>query len=146
MRGGSGRLIDRIVEAGADPDMLVLLDSDGADYKELGFPTQGLAKKLSDCGILRSRGRELKKVLKDEKNDARLRTTWVPGCHYDSWLADYILNRERYRTRHGLSLEISPQLQAKIEIVQNCRKRSGYRAFSLKAVPPSLREEIEGLL
>ena len=146
MRGGSVRLIDIIIEAKVDPDRLALLTFEGTDYEHLGFPTQGLAKKLSDYGILRSKGRKLRKVLKDDKKEARLRTTWVPGCHFDSWLADYILNRERYRTRHGLSLEISPELQTRFEAFLKTRKRSGYRAFSLETVPPDLIEEIQALL
>ena len=47
MRGGSVRLIDIMVEANADPDRLALLTFEGADYEQLSFPTQGLAKKLS---------------------------------------------------------------------------------------------------
>ena len=146
MRGGSVRLIDLMVEAKSDPDRLALLTFEGADYEQLSFPTQGLAKKLSDYGILKSKGRKLRKVLKDDRKEARLRTTWIPGCHFDSWLADYILNRERYRTRHGLSLEISPELQARFEAFLKTRKRSGYRAFSLKTAPPDLIEEMQALL
>ncbi len=142
MRGGSGRLIDRIVEAGVDPDRLALLTFEGADYEELGFPTQGLAAKLSDYGILKSDGRAYKRVSKG----SRLRTNWVPGCHFDRWLADYILNREKYRSRNGLSLEVSPELQARFENFQRTRKRSGYRGFSLKTASPSLLEEIQALL
>jgi hypothetical protein len=146
MRGGSIRLIDIMVEAKADPDRLALLTFEGADYEQLGFPTQGLAKKLSDHGILKSRGRELRKVLKDDRRETRLRTTWIPGCHFDSWLADYILNRERYRTRHGLAMETTPQLQSRFEAFLKTRRRAGYRAFSLKMAPPDLLEEIEALL
>ena len=146
MRGGSVRLIDIMVEAKADPDRLALLTFEGADYEQLSFPTQGLAKKLSEHGILKSKGRRLRKVLKDDRKETRLRTTWIPGCHYDSWLADYILNRERYRTRHGLSLETSPELKARFEAFLKTRKRSGYRAFSLETAPPDLIEEMQTLL
>jgi hypothetical protein len=146
MRGSSIRLIDIMVEAKVDPDRLALLTFEGADYEKLGFPTQGLARKLSDHGILKSRGRELKKVLKEDRKETRLRTTWVPGCHFDRWLADYILNRERYRTRHDLPQEISPELQTRFEAFLKTRRRSGYRAFSLKTAPPDLIEEIQALL
>ena len=146
MRGGSIRLIDIMVEAKVDPDRLALLTFEGADYEKLGFPTQGLARKLSDHGILKSRGRELKKVLKEDRKETRLRTTWVPGCHFDRWLADYILNRERYRTRHDLPQEISPELQTRFKAFLKTRNRSGYRAFSLETIPPDLIEEIEELL
>lgn len=142
MRGGSVKLIDLIVEAKVDPDRLALLTFEGADYEELGFPTQGLATKLSDHGILRSVGRTYKRG----PNGSRLRTTWVPGCHFDSWLSDYILNREKYRTRHGLSPDISSKLQIKFEAFLKTRKRSGYRAFSLKTASPDLMEEMQALL
>lgn len=142
MRGGSVKLIDLIVEAKADPDKLASLTFAGADYEEMGFPTQGLATKLSDHGILKSLGRTYKRGPKGP----RLRTTWVPGCHFDRWLFDYILNRERYRTRHGLSLDISPELQTKFEAFLKTRKRSGYRAFSISAASPDLMEEMQALL
>ncbi|NPV63672.1 MAG: hypothetical protein HPY61_13795 [Methanotrichaceae archaeon] len=142
MRGGSGKVIDRMVKAGADPDRLAMLTFEGADYEELGFPTQGLAAKLNDCGILRSDGRSYRKNPKGP----RLRTTWVPGCHYDRWLADYIQNRENYRSRYGLPLEISSDLQARFDNFQKTRKRSGYRAFSLSMASTQLREEIQALL
>ena len=147
MRGGfSGRLIDRMARFNVDPDRLALLTGEGADYEQLGFPTQGLAKKLSEYGILKSTGRRHKRVLIGARREPRLRTIWVPGCHFDRWLADYILNRTRYRIKNGLSPEISPELQAKFEGFQKNRKKSGYKGFSMKETPPDLMGEIQALL
>ena len=146
MRGGSGRFIDRMVKFNVDPDRLALLTREGADYEQLGFPTQGMAKKLSEYGILKSIGRRHKRVLIGDRKETRLRTIWVPGCHFDRWLADYILNRTRYRIQSGLCLEISPELQARFEAFQKSRKRSGYKSFSLKEASPDLMEEIQALL
>jgi hypothetical protein len=129
-----------------DPDRLALLTREGADYEQLGFPTQGMAKKLSEYGILKSKGRRHKRVLIDDRKETRLRTIWVPGCHFDRWLADYILNRERYRIQSGLCLEISPELQARFEAFQKNRKKSGYKSFSLKEASTDLMEEIQALL
>jgi len=139
-------LIDRMVKSNVDPDNLALLTGEGADYEQLGFPTQGLAKKLSEYGILKSTGRRNKRVLIDDKIEFRLRTTWVPGCHFDRWLADYVLNRTRYRSQTGLTLEISPELQARFESVQKNRRKSGYKGFSMKKTPPGFIEEIQALL
>jgi len=146
MRGGSGRFIDRMVKFNVDPDRLALLTREGADYEQLGFPTQGLAKKLSEYGILKGMGRRHKRVLIKDRKETRLRTVWVPGCHFDRWLADYILNRTRYRIQSCLSPEISPELQARFEAFQKSRKRSGYKSFSLKEASPDLMEEIQALL
>lgn len=147
MRGGfSGRLIDRMVKFNVDPDRLAILTREGADYEQLGFPTQGMAKKLSEYGILKSIGRRHKRVLIGDRKETRLRTTWIPGCHFDRWLADYILNREKYRIQSGLSLEISPELQARFEAFQKNRKKSGYKGFSLKEASTDLVEEIQALL
>jgi hypothetical protein len=139
-------LIDRMVRANVDPDRLALLTGEGADYEQLGFPTQGLAKKLSEYGILKSTGRRHKRILIDNKIDFRLRTIWVPGCHFDRWLADYILNRTRYRIQSGLTLEISPDLQVRFEAFQKNRKKSGYKGFSMKETTPDLMKEIQALL
>jgi hypothetical protein len=147
MRGGfSGGLIDRMVKFNVDPDRLAILTREGADYEQLGFPTQGMAKKLSEYGILKSVGRRHKRVLIEDRKETRFRTIWVPGCHFDRWLADYILNRTRYRIQSGLSLEISPELQARFEAFQKNRKKSGYRGFSLKEASADLMEEIQALL
>ena len=130
MRGGSVKLIDIIAEAGADPDRLAMLTAQGADYEQLGFPSQGLAKKLSERGILRSNGRYFKKAQQEAgRKGVRLRTTWVPGCYFDRWLADYSLNRMKYRARHELPLEASPELQARFNNFLN-RGRTGQKQLS----------------
>jgi hypothetical protein len=54
-------LIDRVVKSNVDPDRLALLTGEGADYEQLGIPSQGLAKKLSEYGILKSTGRRHKR-------------------------------------------------------------------------------------
>lgn len=127
MRGGSGKLIDLIAEAGADPDKLAMLTAKGADYEQLGFPSQGLAKRLSERGILRSNGRYFKKTTEEAgRKGVRLRTTWVPGCHFDRWLAYYSRNRIKYRSRHELPLQAPPELQARFNDFLN-RKKSGHK-------------------
>jgi len=65
-----------LADAGADPDSLLILEThEKVDYKELGLPTQGIAKVLQVAGVLKFEGKR--------KIDYRKRrNVWGRGPHY----------------------------------------------------------------
>ena len=87
-----------LADAGADPDSLLILESqEKVDYKELGLPTQGIAKVLQISGVLRSAGK--KKI-----NYHKQRSIWSRGPHYPVLMDHYQKNRYEFRKACGLPL------------------------------------------
>ncbi|MEI6104320.1 MAG: hypothetical protein WCP70_10285, partial [Methanothrix sp.] len=51
--------LQMLADAGADPDSLLILESqEKVDYLELGLPRQSIAKVLQISGVLRSEGKK----------------------------------------------------------------------------------------
>jgi len=87
-----------LADAGADPDSLLILEThEKVDYKELGLPTQGIAKILQISGVLRSEGK--KKI-----NYHKQRSIWGRGPYYPVLRDHYKKNRLEFRLSCGLPL------------------------------------------
>jgi len=87
-----------LAEAGVDPDALLILElQEKADYLELGFPRQGIAKVLEIEGVLRSKGR--RKV-----NYHKYHNEWGKGPYFTALARHYKQNRDEFRKACGLPL------------------------------------------
>ena len=90
--------LQMLADAGADPDLLLILDTqEKADYIELGLPRQGIAKVLQTQGVLRSEGK--KKI-----NYHKQRSIWGRGPHYPALRDRYKQNRKEFRIACKLPL------------------------------------------
>lgn len=90
--------LQKLADAGADPDNLLILDrQEKVDYLELGLPSQVIAKVLQIEGVLMSKGK--KKI-----NYHKQRSIWGRGPHYSVLRDHYRQNREEFRTARGLPL------------------------------------------
>jgi hypothetical protein len=90
--------IQKLADAGVDPDSLLILEhQEKADYIELGLPRQGIAKVLELEGVLRSKG-------KRKINYHKQRNIWGRGPHYPVLRDHYKQNRIELRRACGLPL------------------------------------------
>ena len=91
-------ILQRLADAGADPDSLLILEThEKVDYLELGLPTQGVAKVLQVAGVLKFEGKR--------KIDYRKRhNVWSRGPHYPVLRDHYQKNRLEFRLSQGLPL------------------------------------------
>ncbi len=91
-------ILQKLADAGADPDSLLILErQEKVDYIELGLPTQGIAKVLQIAGVLRPKGK--KKI-----NYHKQRSIWGRGPHYPVLRDHYQKNRCEFRKACGLPL------------------------------------------
>ena len=91
-------ILQKLADAGADPDSLLILEhQEKVDYLELGLPTQGIAKVLQISGVLKSEGK--KKI-----NYHKQRNIWGRGPNYPMLRDHYRQNRLEFRTACGLPL------------------------------------------
>ena len=87
-----------LADAGADLDSLLIMERlEKADYKELGLPTQGIAKVLQVAGVLKFEG-------KRKIDYHKRRNVWSRGTHFPVLRDHYKKNRIEFRTARGLPL------------------------------------------
>ncbi|OPY55516.1 MAG: hypothetical protein A4E48_00043 [Methanosaeta sp. PtaU1.Bin060] len=87
----------KLVDAGIDPDSLLILEKKKADYLELGLPRQGIAKSLALEGVLKFEGRR-------RINYHKYHNEWGRGIYYPMLMDHYKQNREELRRACGLPL------------------------------------------
>jgi hypothetical protein len=87
-------IVGALSEKGVDIDDFLAKAQKGSDYEGLGLPTQGVAAKLKERGILRKAGLH-----------SHGRILWKAGTHFDAFKAHWLQNRGNYYKPSAVSIE-----------------------------------------
>ena len=93
-----------LIEDRIDPSHLANMPDTGLDYASLGFPEQGVARRLYRAGILRPMK---KSIVPNSEGRNVLRTIWGPGVYFKAFRDYYLKNKEELCNRLACVAECS---------------------------------------